>query len=67
MTFREFADRWMAQRHDLRPRTVELYRSLLRVHILPGFGPLSLGKLVPQTIRGCTATHDGSFGDTGMG
>lgn len=55
LTFRSYANRWLAERHDLRPRTAELYRSLLRVHILPTFGPLGLGKLAPTAVRAWNA------------
>lgn len=51
----DYANRWMDERHDLRPRTVELYRSLLRVHILPTFGSLSIGKVAPPAVRAWNA------------
>ena len=44
-TFAEFMDKWLAERHDLRPRTLELYRSLLRRHLKPTFGALTMAKL----------------------
>ena len=44
-TFAEFMDKWLAERHDLRPRTLELYRSLLRRHLKPTFGALTMSKL----------------------
>ncbi|MGH9086953.1 MAG: tyrosine-type recombinase/integrase [Acidimicrobiales bacterium] len=56
LTTEDYANRWIAERHDLRPRTVELYRSLLRVHILPSFGKLPLGKVAPTAIRAWNAT-----------
>src|ERR1017187_2482576 len=31
-----YARDWLEGRSDLRPRTVELYRSLLELHIIPG-------------------------------
>ena len=51
----DYADAWLADRPELRPRTKELYRSLLRLHILPtlgrragdahaGHGPLVAGR-----------------------
>src|ERR1039458_4216777 len=45
LTFGDYAKRWMKERHDLRPRTVELYESLLKNHIRPTFAALSLGKI----------------------
>ena len=44
-TFAEFMDKWLAERHDLRPRTLELYRSLLKRHLKPTFGALTMAKL----------------------
>ena len=39
----EFSQQWLAQRVMLRPRTIELYRYLLRLHVLPelGMSPLT--------------------------
>jgi Phage integrase, N-terminal SAM-like domain len=53
--FEEYALRWVAERPDLQPRTIELYRSLLRCHILPAFGDLHLGKITPSTVRSWNA------------
>ena len=36
---------------DLRPRTVELYESELRIHILPVLGDLELAKIAPAEVR----------------
>ena len=47
--FGEYVDRWLADRHDLRPRTVELYESLLKLHIKPRFGGLPLGKVASSS------------------
>jgi integrase len=44
-TFTEFADKWLEERHDLRPRTLELYRSVLKRHLKPTFGALTMAKL----------------------
>ena len=33
ITFAEFAQKWLGQRSDLRPRTVEIYASMLRNHL----------------------------------
>ena len=38
VTFKAYSDQYLSERTDLRPRTEELYRSLLRRHILPTFG-----------------------------
>jgi Phage integrase, N-terminal SAM-like domain len=51
VTFEEYAKAWLFQRTDLRPRTVELYESLLRRHLLPPFGSLPIGKITPAGVR----------------
>jgi hypothetical protein len=48
---RDYADRWITQRPNLRPRTVELYRSLLANHIVPFLGGVVLGKLPTALVR----------------
>ncbi len=50
-TLRAFADTWMEQRHDLRPRTRELYESELRLHILPALGDTPLAELSTPAVR----------------
>ncbi|MET7990298.1 tyrosine-type recombinase/integrase [Amycolatopsis sp. NPDC005232] len=47
----DYADQWITERPGLRPRTVELYRWLLRKHIDPGLGGVELGKLSPALVR----------------
>ena len=47
----EYAVSWLAQRVDLRPRTVELYDGLLRWHLLPH---LARVRLYPDHPRGGT-------------
>ncbi|RZS37830.1 integrase-like protein [Herbihabitans rhizosphaerae] len=48
---RDYAERWITERPGLRPRTVELYRWLLRKHVGPGLGGVELGKLSTAIIR----------------
>jgi integrase len=36
--FGEWADRWLDTRNNLKPKSMDGYESLLRVHILPRFG-----------------------------
>ncbi|HEY9475161.1 MAG TPA: site-specific integrase, partial [Mycobacteriales bacterium] len=38
--FGEYAERWITERPRLRPRTVDLYRSLLRRHVAPDLAGL---------------------------
>ena len=42
---------WIAERPALRPRTVELYRSLLRRHVTPWLGDVPLGRLDTPLVR----------------
>lgn len=51
ITLGDYAEKWIDQRAGLRPRTVELYRWLLRKHIAPYIGGVQLGKLSAATIR----------------
>jgi len=48
---RDYAERWIAQRPGLRPRTSDLYFWLLRKHIAPTLGGVPLGKLSTAMIR----------------
>jgi integrase len=47
----DYADRWIAERAGLRPRTVELYRWLLRRHITPWIGGVPLGQIDTPLVR----------------
>ena len=49
--FEAYAERWITERPALRPRTVELYRWLLRKHLAPHLGPVKLGDLSTALIR----------------
>lgn len=51
VTVKEYADSWLAKRHDLAERTVELYRYLLDKHILPAFGSSAIGSVAPSAVR----------------
>jgi integrase len=51
ITLAEYARKWINQRNDLRPRTADDYRDLIRVHIVTGLGDKHLGKLTPADIR----------------
>src|SRR3954467_13943884 len=43
--------RWLRERSGLRPRTVELYEGLLRLHILPVLGETNLSALNTAAVR----------------
>jgi integrase len=47
----DYAAHWLAGRPDLRPRTKEIYRSLLRLHILPALGAVELVDITTAKVR----------------
>jgi Integrase len=51
VTVGDYADRWITERPGLRPRTVELYRWLMRKHIEPRLGGVQLGQLTTAVVR----------------
>lgn len=50
MNFGEYALRWVEER-DLAATTDELYRRLLRLHLLPTFDGVDLDKITPPGVR----------------
>jgi integrase len=47
-----YVEQWLVERPaPLRPRTAELYRGLLRLHIEPTFGPVHLNRITSATVR----------------
>jgi integrase len=55
-TLREYAAEWLAQR-PIRPRTRELYKGLLRLHLLPALGELELSQVTSLRVRWWHADH----------
>jgi integrase len=51
VALQDFATTWLDQRPNLAPRTIELYESELRLHILPRLGNLTLADLTTARIR----------------
>ena len=47
----EYATQWIDERSGLAPRTRDLYRSLLRLHITPTLGQLELRAVTPAAVR----------------
>ena len=47
----DYADRWIDQRPNLRPRTLQLYRWTLKKHVRPYLGDVQLGTLSPPIVR----------------
>ncbi len=51
-TFQVYAERWLQHRAlDLKPRTLELYGSILKHHLLPAFGKLPLPQVSRERVR----------------
>ena len=51
LAFGVYAERWLAQRVGLRPRTAELYDYLLRHHVLPTFTEIELKDISVAHVR----------------
>jgi hypothetical protein len=49
--FGKYVDDWMAQRYDIRPRTRELYGSLVKRHLKPTFERVPLTGITTASIR----------------
>ena len=47
----DYAATWITQRPGLRPRTVDLYRWLLKKHIAPYIGSVAVGKMSAALVR----------------
>jgi len=50
-SLKSYADSWLSQRHDLRPRTAEDYQSLLALRIYPALGHLGISRITPVIVR----------------
>src|SRR4051794_3083960 len=46
--FGAYATRWLDERVGLRPRTVELYEGLLRLHLIPTLGNRAISDVSPS-------------------
>ena len=51
ISFARYADLWLAQRTDIRPRTREQYELLIRNKLKPAFGHHELAKVTPLHVR----------------
>jgi len=51
ITVRDYAERWIEERPNLRPRTLQLYRWTLAKHIVPYLGDVTIGKVTTPMIR----------------
>jgi len=50
-TVADLAEEWMRSKRNLRPRTDALYRTVLRVHILPVFGTMKLEAVTHEQLE----------------
>jgi len=60
ITFEEWVERWWGATSHLKPYTRDGYESLLRVHVLPRFAKVSLGRIQPVDVREWIADLDRS-------
>jgi integrase len=51
ITVRDYAERWIEERPNLRPRTLQLYRWTLKKHIVPYLGDVPIGKVTTPMVR----------------
>ena len=51
ISFARYADLWLAQRTDIRPRTREQYELLIENRLKPAFGSKELAKVTPVDVR----------------
>jgi integrase len=49
--FGKYAEEWINERPDLRPKTIELYRYLLRRHLSPAFGTRAMAEIKEPHVR----------------
>jgi hypothetical protein len=49
--FGDYAVAWIDERPNLRPKTIRLYRYLLRSHLQPAFGALTVAEIKEAQIR----------------
>src|SRR5262249_61506835 len=49
--FIEYANSWVAERPNLRPKTLQLYKGLVRLHMTPTLGALTVQEITEQRER----------------
>jgi integrase len=49
--FNEFASAWIEERPNLRPKTVEVYRYVLALHLIPSFGGRAVSEIKDGNVR----------------
>lgn len=51
VSFKEYGSAWVNERPGLRPKTVQLYEGLLRLHLVPTFGNFSVNEIKAAHVR----------------
>ncbi len=51
ITVGEWAERWLASRVDLKPRTLQSYEGILRARVLPAFADRTMASLRPMELQ----------------
>lgn len=51
VSFKEYGSDWVNERPGLRPKTVQLYEGLLRLHLVPTFGNLAVSEIKAAHVR----------------
>jgi integrase len=51
VSFGEYAQAWVAERPNLRPKTIQLYGGLVRLHLVPTFGALAVQDITEARVR----------------
>ncbi|HEV7932354.1 MAG TPA: site-specific integrase [Actinomadura sp.] len=51
VSFREYAQAWVSERPNLRPKTVERYEGLIRLYLVPTFGNSAVGDIKEPHVR----------------
>lgn len=51
VSFADYAKSWVAERPNLRPKTIQLYNGLVRIHIVPTLGKLMVPDITEAYVR----------------
>ncbi|MFI6921969.1 tyrosine-type recombinase/integrase [Nonomuraea spiralis] len=51
VSFKEYGTAWVEERPGLRPKTLQLYEGLLRIHLVPTFGNRTMSEIKEAHIR----------------
>ncbi|GIH91181.1 tyrosine-type recombinase/integrase [Planobispora siamensis] len=51
ISFKEYGSDWVNERPGLRPKTVQLYEGLLRIHLVPTFGNQAVNEIKAAHVR----------------